>query len=656
MFRITLAALPLALALVSSPSRGDVIYVPGDHSTIQGAIDAAAWGDVIIVKPGTYPENIDFLGKGIVVKSEQGSSVTTIDGGSPVDPNRGSVVTFQSGETADAVLDGFTITNGTGYVFSPGSAPRIYGGGIYCVYSSPTIQNSVITGNSITSLEQSAWGHGCGIYCYESDSRIYNCEISNNEIRMTTDYHAGAVSAGIYYVAATERTSPAIDTCVIRDNTIEVVITNPDPYTPAYADAEACGVCFYTMYAWYGVPGIANCVIDNNDSFVSASASQRDAGTVVWGGGMSISSGSEEQDTPVMIDSTITNNDITATASTGNQIAWVYAVGGGVVTTNIISNCLIANNSVDSTTSSGPNGTDEAVAKGGGIKGGEWGFKVGDPAPTAWWTISSCDILDNSVSAVGGAVVEQGAAIDNTPSPGMSYFSAAVVDTIVWNVTLPGNPDLSGSMTVTYTDVEGGHPGTGNINADPQFISGPDGDYYLSQTAAGQGSNSPCVDVGDPVSVLPTGTTRTDMVQDSGIVDMGLHYPTVGGSSASATFRSAGSNPASYVAMTLPVLGGTYSALVDVGGLTGHNLGLLVGYSTALTLPLSGGQTLLVNIADSNGELLAQAPVTGPVGTYDIPIPADVALVGFEVFTQALHLGGVQPFALSNAQDLVLGW
>lgn len=124
---------------------------------------------------------------------------------------------------------------------------------------------------------------------------------------------------------------------------------------------------------------------------------------------------------------------------------------------------------------------------------------------------------------------------------------------------------------------------------------------------------------------------------------------------ASATFRNAGSNPASHDAVTLPVLGATYRVAIDVGGTTGHNVGWLVGYEAPLSLILGGGQALLVDPAGSSGELLMQSPQLGPLATYDIPIPADLTLLGFEASTQALHAGGIQPFALSNAQDLYLG-
>ncbi len=127
------------------------------------------------------------------------------------------------------------------------------------------------------------------------------------------------------------------------------------------------------------------------------------------------------------------------------------------------------------------------------------------------------------------------------------------------------------------------------------------------------------------------------------------------GAVAHATFRNAGANPASHAAVTLPVLGTTYSATVDLGGTTGHALAWLVGFSAPLTFPLGSGPVVLVDFTDSAGELLMQTLVAGPVAAFDVPVPPDPVLAGFEAATQAVHFGGGQPFDLSNAQDLFLG-
>jgi parallel beta-helix repeat protein len=154
--------------LIITSAQAVTIYVPDNYSTIQGAINAGANGDTVIVRPGMYVENIDFVGKAIIVRSKQGAAVTTIDG------NRtGSVATFNSGEGFDSVLDGFTITNGTGGPSGMGGV-GYSGGGIYCFSSSsPTITNNIISGNSLT-------GCGGGIYCFSSSPTIAGNTVSGN--------------------------------------------------------------------------------------------------------------------------------------------------------------------------------------------------------------------------------------------------------------------------------------------------------------------------------------------------------------------------------------------------------------------------------------------------------------------------------------------
>ncbi len=156
----------ISFVLAAGVLHGATVYVPDDYGTIQGAIDAAANGDTVIVRPdsvhgGPYVENIDFLGKAIEVRSQLGPDVTTIDGN-----GTWQVVTFKSGEGTSTVLEGFTITNGFGYWLSEG-------GGIHCENSSPTISNNIITANTLD-------GDGGGIFCYESSPVISSNVISAN--------------------------------------------------------------------------------------------------------------------------------------------------------------------------------------------------------------------------------------------------------------------------------------------------------------------------------------------------------------------------------------------------------------------------------------------------------------------------------------------
>ena len=87
--------------------------------SIQAAINAASNGNMVSVAAGTYYENINFNGKNITVSGAD-SSNTIIDGG-----QNGSAVVINNGESSDAVLQNFTITNGSGYVMQDGSSKAV---------------------------------------------------------------------------------------------------------------------------------------------------------------------------------------------------------------------------------------------------------------------------------------------------------------------------------------------------------------------------------------------------------------------------------------------------------------------------------------------------------------------------------------------------
>ena len=80
----------------------------GDAPFIQAAIDSSSHGDLVLVGPGTYFEHLNFKGKNIWLKSFAGAEVTILDG----NWQAGSVIQLVSGETNDAIVDGFTVTHG----------------------------------------------------------------------------------------------------------------------------------------------------------------------------------------------------------------------------------------------------------------------------------------------------------------------------------------------------------------------------------------------------------------------------------------------------------------------------------------------------------------------------------------------------------------
>jgi hypothetical protein len=138
---------------------------------IQEGINAAVNGDTVLVLDGTYTgtgnRDLDFGGKLITVRSENGSETSIIDC-----EHCGRAFYFHSGETGEVVVDGFTIQQGYASKGSPGGA---YGGGILNdAGSSPTVVNCMFSGNS-------AYWRGGGM-CNRNGSSplVTNCTFSDN--------------------------------------------------------------------------------------------------------------------------------------------------------------------------------------------------------------------------------------------------------------------------------------------------------------------------------------------------------------------------------------------------------------------------------------------------------------------------------------------
>jgi len=126
----------------------------GDAPTVQAGIDSSVSGDTVLVAAGTYNENVDFNGKDIVLRSQDGPLVTILDGSSRSD----SVVKFHNSESRAAMIIGFTITGGEGT--RDFGSPS--GGGIKCLNASPTIRQNRIVGNSVSTQTGNGGGIGVG--------------------------------------------------------------------------------------------------------------------------------------------------------------------------------------------------------------------------------------------------------------------------------------------------------------------------------------------------------------------------------------------------------------------------------------------------------------------------------------------------------------
>ncbi len=139
---------------------------------------------------------------------------------------------------------------------------------------------------------------------------------------------------------------------------------------------------------------------------------------------------------------------------------------------------------------------------------------------------------DETATVVDGCTLAVNEAWDGAGIFAEDGDSLSVTRSIIWanhaSHGMHGIQVAAGvSPSVSWSDVQDGWPGTGNIDADPLFAEGPPGGYCLSQTAAGQTTNSPCLDAGDPAGVSPRGTTRTDGLADRDVADLGWHHRVV---------------------------------------------------------------------------------------------------------------------------------
>jgi Dockerin type I domain/Right handed beta helix region len=141
MIRVSIASLTVGLLFLAfSYAFAQPIHVPGDYATIQEALNAAIDYDTIVVSPGIYRVNLDFLGKRIVLMSEAGPALTELQ---PSDSTQ-AIVKFITNETTFAGICGFTISHSVGAagIRIAGSSPSIVGN--YFTHHSSTIGNGAV--------------------------------------------------------------------------------------------------------------------------------------------------------------------------------------------------------------------------------------------------------------------------------------------------------------------------------------------------------------------------------------------------------------------------------------------------------------------------------------------------------------------------------
>ncbi|MEE9130452.1 MAG: right-handed parallel beta-helix repeat-containing protein [Phycisphaerales bacterium] len=443
----------VAFAALTGTAAADILHVPGDFPTIQAAIDAAMDGDEVEVHPGTYRELINFLGKSITVRSSDGPEVTIINGDIDNDGDGdGTVVTCDSAEGPDSVLEGFTITGGN----------AVNGGGMYNEESSASVTDCTFSGNSAN--------FGGGMYNEDNSSpTLIDCTFSENT----------AINGGGMY--NNSKSNPMLTNCTFASN---------------LASNDGGG-----MYNSFNcTPTLTSCAFTGNMAESAGGGMRNDASSPVlteciFSGNWAFSAGGGMYNDA-------SNPGLNECVLTGNA---AHLSGGGMYNRNsspALTNCQFTNNNaVDDSgggmfnaINSNPTLTNCTFSGNGSILGSGGGMFNSLSSPTLTDCIFTGNWTDNNGGAMrsgdGNPLVTNCTFANNTAGSnggGISGSSATVANSILWG----NSPDqINGSPTVTYTDVEGGYEGDGNIDADPLFVDPEKDDYHLSP-------GSPCIDAGN---------------------------------------------------------------------------------------------------------------------------------------------------------------
>ena len=434
------------------------LIVPGDYLPIQCVIDVAQDGDLVLVKDGIYRgdgnRDIVFNGKAITVQSATGADNCIIDcQGSEQEPHRGFF--FNKGEKADSVVKGFSIINGY----------EERGPGIFCYNSSPTIINCKLINNY-------ASDHGGAMWFRLSDSKVNNCILEENT---ATNWGGG--------ICCYDKSSVTISGCRFEGN------------KAGLGGGVYCGISDVK---------IADCVFESNESTL--------------GGGVFSSYNS------LALKRTTFKNNFTKEEGEGGGF-----YGNNCTVT--ISDCQFRDNKCPYPSKGGGAYFNECMpivlnsyfsgnsaTEGGGMccyygnllvcnsvftgnMSRHWGGGAGMILCTG--RIFNCTFADNRAGW----------------DPILSYEGEdkiVVVNSILWNGNLPHY----GIIDIEYSNLLGDIEGEGNISSNPCFVmeghwddNGTpldilddiwiDGDYRLR-------SYSPCIDTGDPDSIIFGGGTDID--------------------------------------------------------------------------------------------------------------------------------------------------
>jgi hypothetical protein len=454
----------------------------GCYTTLQAAVNAAHDGDTIHVGPGTFAGGVT-IDKSVKLVGA-GSSQTTISGGGPVL----TIGTFGAANEPTVTVDGVTITGGvsrsspvstpfTGHegVFAAGGGVEIPPGADFAVGATVTMTNTVVTGNRVAPTETvpSPSGAQCpsgpcpfaravggGIDNWGTLT-LTNSTVSNNRVGTVaglSDVASDAEGAGIY---------STIGALTISNSAISGNRASASAPNGRFADSGA-------LFLAGGTLTMSNSSVTNNSATLAAGfPSSVNMG--VHAGAIHFSQNAQAA---TLTNTTISGNAATMTNSVGDSAADSAGLHTDIdVSVNLhlvtLSNDVIANNHVTSTTVGGSSGNADGSSGAGEISG----------------TLTNIRLTGNTVDASAAAGKASGEG-GGTHFDGGTITNSLVTDNHV-HVSSPlgevaargGGVDAAVGATLRNTTVSGntvdasGKSGTvrGGGVFDAAFPDGPDG-------------------------------------------------------------------------------------------------------------------------------------------------------------------------------------
>jgi enterochelin esterase family protein len=541
----------IILGLIPFLLRAAAIKVPEDQPTIQAGINAASYGDTVLVADGTYHENINFKGKSITVASyfimdlDTSHIDSTINGSQPSHPDSGSTVSFISGERATSILSGFTISGGSGTTLAPVLEDARGGGGIFCWNAGPTITHNLIIDNVIDSAPIVIGG---GIMASADIGGFYisieNNVIKSNSLEADSVAVGGGIHVGFYSLISGNK---------ILQNTVTSRLV-----------AAGSGVLGLNLFANWGNVDFNNNIVSQNQSVAGAEAygavyfefsdvvvehntikdNTLNSGELGWGTGLIIT---ETEGNSRVVKNTITNNKTISGECRGGGILTILTFDLRIQE-NQIKNNLATYGAGIGTWYSSPTIQGNLIVKNKAKEGAgvwiNWFPFDNQPAtiknhfgkmsrdsqtPVANSRGTRTFLMNNTIA--DNEAMESGGGVST------NLGSAEIMNSIIWNNTAPADSQIKGVTGVSYSNVQGGYNGLGNLNQDPLFSDTTD--YYLSPSV------SPVIDAGNPhtayndiedpnnpgLPLFPAlGTLRNDMGAYGGNPDVTPQIPLIFGS------------------------------------------------------------------------------------------------------------------------------